>query len=186
MIKKIFCFFVLTTLCIASGQSVARADVNDFTVNNFRADYLIDNDKTGGSLATIETIDLTFTDQNHGILRALPKSYQGYKTKLKVLLVQRDGTKEQFTTYTENDNLVLKIGDPNKTITGKHTYEIIYTQERIINFSNGQTFYWDVNGTDWAQPFERVEAYIRTADQQIDPGVVNATRECYVARRIHA
>lgn len=175
MIKKLLCLVLLTTLCIAGGQSVARADVNDFTVNNFRADYLIGNDKTGGSLATIETIDLTFTDQNHGILRALPQKYQGFKTKLKVQLVQRDGVKEQFTTYTQNNNLVLKIGDPNKTITGKHTYEIVYTQERIINFSNGQTFYWDVNGTDWGQPFEHVEAYIRTADKPLSPDVTS----CY-------
>ena len=157
--KKLFAlaFFSLTLFGLTG---LARADVNDFTINNFHTDFVIYNDDVGGSLQTNETINLTFADQNHGILRAIPKNHQGYDTKIKILGVMRDGDNEPYTTYGENGNLVLKIGDANQTITGKHTYKIVYTQEKIINFKEGQQFYWDVNGNGWQQSFENVSATV--------------------------
>lgn len=160
--KKLTAYLFAVMFClVALLPAPASADVNDFTIHKFSADYVIDSDKVGGSMLTSEKIDLTFTDQNHGILRAIPQKYRGYSTKLNVLSVERDGVKELYSTYTSNDNLVLKIGDANKTITGPHSYKIVYTQERIINFQSVPEFYWDVNGTDWQQPFESVEATVR-------------------------
>lgn len=159
--KIIFALLFGATLFFAQG-AVVKAGVNDFVINDFNADYVLDNNVPGGSLETTETIKLTFSDQNHGILRAIPGSYQGNSTKLKVQSVQLDGTNEQYTTYSENGNTVLKIGNPDKTITGPHTYKIAYHQERIVNFVDEEPqFYWDVNGNDWLQPFEKVSATLR-------------------------
>ena len=155
------------SLCIALAVLLlqtppARADVNDFVVNDFSAGYVLDSKAVGGSLETTEKITVTFSDQNHGIFRYVPKSYKGYSTKLKILSVQRDGANEQYETYTENKNLVLKIGSPDQTITGKHIYELKYHQERVVNF-DGETpeFYWDVNGNGWDQPFEKVTSTLK-------------------------
>ncbi len=154
-----FVLSIVVAFAVILLQAIpVHADVNNFVINDFSAEYVLQNDVTGGSLETYEKIDLTFSDQNHGIFRYVPKDYKGYSTKLEIRSVARDGVAEPYTTYTENDNLVLKIGDPSVTITGSHSYEIKYYQERIVNFEEGAEFYWDVNGNGWQQPFENVSA----------------------------
>lgn len=50
----------------------AGTGVNNFVINKLSAEYVLDDKAIGGSLETSETIDLTFSAQNHGILRAIP------------------------------------------------------------------------------------------------------------------
>lgn len=172
MIKKrlslALAFCSLTAVFLLGSQPVKAQEVDNFVINKFSGDYVIDNKAIGGSLQVTETIDLTYSAQNHGILRAVPDSYNGYKTKLKIQSVERDGKQEPFTTYKENGNLVLKIGDANQTITGSHQYKITYHQERIINFNGDQNFYWDINGTEWKQTFQLVEAVVHYKSGPID------------------
>lgn len=149
----------------------AYASVQDFTVTNFQADYTLDKSVPGGGLHTKETIEVNFTDNNHGILRALPKKYQGLDIKLKINSVMRDGVKEDYSTSTQNDNMVLKIGHQDRTVTGVHKYEIEYSQERVINFVGDKAeFYWDVNGTQWQQHFDQVSATVRLKDDIMPSG----------------
>lgn len=159
--KKLFilaAIILASVLANLSGNTKA-ASVNDFVVTDFSADYLLTNEEAGGKLATTEEIKITYEANNHGFFRALPIKYKGWNTKIKIKSVERDGSKEPYSTYTENNNLVLKIGDADKTITGEHSYKIIYEQRHVVNFE-GDTpeFYWDVNGTEWDQPFENVNA----------------------------
>lgn len=136
----------------------ARADVNDFVINDFTADYYLNQNDPQGELRIVEHIKLTFSDNNHGILRALPEKYGGKSLKLRVNQVSSDtGAPAQFTTYAENDNLVLKIGDPNQTVTGAQAYTIDYSVQNVITFyDDHDELYWDINGDQWPQPFERV------------------------------
>jgi uncharacterized membrane protein YgcG len=165
MIRKLVLGLIISVLLyLPSTANAQGTDLNNFVIDNFRADYRIDNDKKGGSLTTNETIDLTFSAQNHGIYRAIPDIYHGYKTKLKIDSVKRDGKNEPFETSRSNGNLVLKIGDPDTTITGRHTYTINYYQERVISFQQPPEFTWNVNGTQWQQRFKHVEAYVTYAD----------------------
>src|SRR5690349_8177878 len=90
---------------------VAYADVNDFVINRFNADYTLSRNDSQGELQVKESIQVTFSDQNHGILRALPDSYKGESLQLKVSDITRDGAAEPWTTYEENGNTVLRIGD---------------------------------------------------------------------------
>ena len=173
--KKLLGFFVFGFSFFFLLSLPARADLNDFIINNFHANYVIDNNVTGGSLETNEEIEVTFSDQNHGLLRAIPTNHQSYNTKLEIRGVSRDGVSEQYSTYKENGNLVLKIGDPNKTITGTHKYNVYYYQERIINFQSGQEFYWDVNGNGWDQPFEKISATVKIKQGEFS----SATPICY-------
>ncbi len=172
MIRKYLAVLIvlvgLAGIFLAPSSSTQAQGVNDFIINKFVADYVIDNKAVGGSMHTTETINLTFSAQNHGILRAIPASYNGFKTKLKIRQVERNGQKEPFTTYKENDNLVLKIGDADKTITGSQQYKITYDQERIINFNGPAELYWDINGTEWKQPFQFVEATVHYKNNSLN------------------
>src|SRR4051812_45015010 len=90
------------------SQAPAFADVNDFTVTDFSADYTLTNADPQGEMRIIEHISVDFTDQNHGILRAIPDTYKGQKLGVQVNGVgSPTGAYTQYTTYEQNGNTVL-------------------------------------------------------------------------------
>jgi uncharacterized membrane protein len=135
--------------------AVASANVNDFVINSFRADETLTRNDPQGELRIVEHINLTFSDYNHGILRAIPKSYKHHSLQLHVNSVSSDsGAPAQYTTYNSNGNEVLKIGDPNTTVTGPQQYTIDYTLHNVISFyMDHDELYWDINGDQWQQTF---------------------------------
>jgi len=148
---------------IVSPANLSAQGVDDFTITSFSADYELSNDHPQGLLLITESIDLDFRGQNRGILRAIPKIYGKQDVNPVIMEVQRDGEREPYTTHGENENLVVRIGDPDVYITGQHSYELMYQVENVIRFHDTHDeFFWDVNGTDWGQPFLAVDARIRT------------------------
>ncbi len=156
--------------------SHAYADVNDFVINDFSADYYLTNDDRQGTLRVTEQIDLTYSDNNHGILRAIPATYNGHSLKLKINQVSSaTGAPSQFSTYSQNGNTVLKIGAPNQTVTGHQRYTIEYTVNNVIGFyPDHDELYWDINGADWQQPFEHVAAVVH-----LPTGLKVVNRACF-------
>lgn len=154
--------FAATIVPLASAQK-AQADTQNFTIQSFDADYYLSrNEHQAGELRVEETIVAEFPnyDQNHGILRAIPEKYQGHSVKLDVQSVTNEsGAAYQYSTYKENDNLVIKIGDPNIYARGLTTYKISYTLRNIINFpddATGNELFWNINGTQWSQPIRSI------------------------------
>ncbi len=160
-IKRFFAIIVLlVAIASFSVSGIAKADVNDFTVTDFRADYYLSNTDPQGQLKVVEQISVAYTDQNHGILRALPESYKGLPLHLNVQSVSSDtGAPAQYTTSSSNGNDILQIGDPNRTVSGEQEYTIKYSERNVISFYNDHDeLYWDVNGNGWSQPFTLVQA----------------------------
>jgi hypothetical protein len=145
----------------------AQADTQNFTIQSFDADYYLSrNEHQAGELRIEETIVAEFPnyDQNHGILRAIPKKYQGHSVKLEVQSVTNELDQAyRYSTSKENDNLVLKIGDPNTYARGLTTYKISYTLRNIINFpddADGNELFWNINGTQWPQSIRSITARV--------------------------
>lgn len=148
----------LSFTCILALPMPALADVNDFTVTSFTADETLTRKDRQGELHIVERIKVDFTDNNHGILRAIPKSYKHHSLQLKILKVSSpSGAPAGYTTYDSNGNTVLKIGSADKTVTGPQEYVIDYTLRNVISFyKDHDELYWDVNGDQWQQPFGQV------------------------------
>lgn len=148
---------VLLAMCLIKVGGV-HADVNNFVINNFDAKYVLTNTDKQGKLDVTETIDLTFSDNNHGILRAVPTTYKGNSLKVTgITVTSSTGAPAQFTTSESYENTVIKIGDPNKTVTGQQNYTIQYSISNVITFYDKyDEFYWDINGDQWQQPFDNV------------------------------
>lgn len=182
MRKLLFAIAVLTLALIA--PSTAHADVNNFTITNFTADETLSRSDPQGTLHVRERIEVVFTDYNHGILRAIPTSYHGQSLKLHINSVQAvAGAASSYTTYNSNGNTVLKIGDPNRTVTGKQTYLIDYTLQNVISFyGTHDELYWDVNGDQWDQP----TAYVKVT-VHLPAGAKLATPDpvCYAGAQSH-
>ncbi|MCA9342907.1 DUF2207 domain-containing protein [Candidatus Saccharibacteria bacterium] len=163
-------------------QNLSAQDTSNFVINDFSAEYYLSkNDKGIGQLDITETITATFPeyDQNHGIERALPKTYKENSLDLKIDTVTKEsGQAWNYTTYSQNDNLVLRIGDADRYVRGEQTYVIKYSVSNVITFyDNYDELFWDVNGDQWGQVFENVSAKL-TIDQSI-LGSTMTEKLCY-------
>jgi uncharacterized membrane protein YgcG len=160
---------LLMIIVISAFSGLATAqNVQDFTIKSFAADYYLDRGPQGQStLKTVEQIEAVFPsyDQNHGILRAIPEVYDNHTTSLAIdSVTDAAGAPQPYTTYEQNDNLVLKIGDANTYVHGLKTYKITYEQKNVTGFfSDHDEFYWNVNGDQWSQSFGGVTAVVHVS-----------------------
>ena len=168
LVKRFWAVPVLILALLSASLPIFKIyaqDVQNFTITSFDADYYLSrNSEKTALLDVTEKIVAQFPDfdQNHGILRAIPRSYQGHTVSLNVESVQNEaGVPLNYTTYEENDNLVLKIGDADRYVHGNQTYVINYSLRNLANLqSDHDEFYWDVNGDQWPQKFGVVNAVV--------------------------
>jgi hypothetical protein len=141
----------------------AQASVQDFTIPTFDADYYLSRDAQHIShLRVHEHIVANFpeTDQNHGILRALPSDYEGHSLNLHIQGVTDDaGIPEIYTTTSSNKNIILQIGVPGRFVHGLQNYDIDYTMDNVSTGGlSAPAHIWNANGNQWQQPFGQVTA----------------------------
>ncbi|QYF74228.1 DUF2207 domain-containing protein [Cryobacterium sp. PAMC25264] len=148
--------------------------VEDFSFVSMHADYQLGRDAAGHStLATTETFVARFpdTDQNRGIRREIPTHYQGQPTGLTIDSItdetgqQRDTATETISDDTGAEFVSVTIA-ADDFVHGEQTYVINYHQTYVTlspDDTADQEFYWEVNGTGWAQPFGAVSATVHVA-----------------------
>lgn len=161
----------------APNAAVTPTGVDDFSFASFDGDYRLGRDTQGHStLTTVETLVARFpdTDQNHGIRRELVEDYDGHPTGLTVASVtDENGTPRAYTSESDSGILSLTIAAKDY-VHGDQTYVITYRQTNVTRYfadTGDDEFYWDTNGTAWAQPFDRV-----TATVHLGPGLADALR----------
>ncbi len=171
--------------------AAASADVNDFVITSFKADETLTRSDPQGELRVIERINVNFSDNNHGILRAIPERYKNHSLQLHINKISSDtNAPTDYDTYTSNGNTVLKIGDPDRTVTGAQEYTIDYTLRNVISFYNDHDeLYWDVNGDQWEQSFQNVSVTLhlpkdlKTKQQLCYAGAFGSTNsDCTVSK----
>ena len=161
----------------AERSTLARAGVDDFVFASFTADYSLGRDDGGRStLRTVEHLVAEFPefDQNRGIIRDIPREYNGFDTRLDISAVTDEhGEPREFTTERNGEYLSVVIAVPEGSfVHGEQHYVIEYTQRdvtRAFDDTGADEFYWDVNGTAWRQPFGRVSATLT-----LGPGLADA------------
>jgi len=184
MKRVVLGIFVATILLLGAFQTSYAQNPNDFTIDSFDANYTLDQDAEGRStLKTVETITATFPDfdQNHGLERAIPKTYDNHSTSLKIESITDENHKKLvYTESTSNDNLVVRIGDGDTYVHGKNTYVITYTQRDVTKFfqnTNDDEFYWDINGTQWQQTMRKVSMRLQVGSKLENQ--FNNAQSCY-------
>lgn len=136
----------------------------DFVIDSFNSRINIQND---GIVAVEETLNVDFSqNQKHGIFRDIPYIYQGTNgektyTEVTVSDVLRNNANEKYETQRDEDNIRIKIGDPDRTISGKHVYRISYTVKGVlISFPDHDEFYWNATGNEWPTTIGKATATI--------------------------
>lgn len=181
LVRKISIVFISLFILLFISAN-AFASTNDFYFESFDADYYLAKDQQNKSTLNVtEKLVAIFpnTNQNHGIERAIPKSYNGHPTNPNIIdVTNQNNVSLPYTTYTSNNNLVIRIGESNKYVFGRNEYIIKYNLSNVTNnLQNGDEFYWNVNGTQWQQSFLKVTASLHLA-KDITPNFTGQTT-CY-------
>src|SRR3989304_1778280 len=100
-----------------------------------------------GKVQVVETVTVDFgLTSKHGIFRSIPT--EGVRFDLKS--VKQDGAKAVTDVSSSGGTTTIRIGDTDRTILGKHVYEISYEIGKVITrFDDHDEFYWNVTGSDW-------------------------------------
>lgn len=153
---------ITASIVVLIAPAVALADANNFTVTDFTADYYLSKDDPQGQMRILEKISVNFTGQNHGILRALPERYKNLPLNIHIdSITSSTNAPTQYTTYEQNGNEVLKIGDASRTVTGEQEYSIAYTMQNVITFyGDHDELYWNTSGLEWMQSFDSITAAV--------------------------
>lgn len=173
----------------AEAAPVSAADVDDFSYASWDADYEVGLDQEGRALMRVtETLVARFpeTDQNRGIVRGLPTSYQGASTETRIIAVtDEDGTAVPYETDEEDGLTFVSIGTDDY-VQGLTTYVIEYEMRDVVlatSPTDGSStpsvdeFYWDLLPLDSTQPIERFRADI-TFDSEMSAALTGSAR-CY-------
>lgn len=173
---------ILTVICISifllfnTAKAVFAQDSAEEKIQNYQVDIIINSD---ASINVDELIRYDFgANDRHGIIRNIPVTKTNQDNKKFILdisgisVTDGKGQKYQFTSSNDSNNLSLKIGDPNRTISGIHLYDIKYTVAGALTyFSDHDELYWNLIGNDWQIPVEKSSANI-IFPKKLDAGVV--------------
>lgn len=140
----------LGLLQLALGGTAATAGVDDFSYDRWDVSYELGLDDAGRAVARVEeTLVARFpeTDQNRGIVRALPLRYAGAPAAPEELRVH-DGTGERvpFEVEDEDPFRMILLGDA-RFVHGVQRYVISYTLHDPVlaaTETNADEFYWDL------------------------------------------
>lgn len=140
----------LLWLGVAASAQAAEA----FTIERYDTVIRVREDS---SIAVQEWIEVDFgSNERHGIFRTLPtkaKTSTGANRSIRVRDVAvRDGEEVSvpFELTRGWGDLEVKVGDPDRTVTGRQTYELTYVVDGALNFFDDHAeFYWNATGTDW-------------------------------------
>ncbi|MDQ6854237.1 MAG: DUF2207 domain-containing protein, partial [Actinomycetota bacterium] len=157
---------IVVLALVPATASGARSQFGPESIHNYNVEVHIE---PTGTVRIHETIDYDFgVIPKHGIFRDVPVRFD-YPPKanhdrvypLDVVSVQAsEGTASQFTLESGDIDGVgvrrIKIGDPDRTISGRHTYDITYTLRGVLNgFDDHDELNLNAIGPGWTVPIDR-------------------------------
>ena len=151
----------LTSLAPVSVQAADEG----WVITSFHSDVRIAHD---ASLAITEDIRVDFgAQQKHGIFRTIPVRYRFDDTydryyELTVETVTDGSRPVPYKESITNDNVVIRIGDPNVLVSGAQRYVIAYRVVGAMNsFAEQDELFWNVDGALWPVAKQSVSATVQ-------------------------
>lgn len=144
---------VVVFLCLTVTTALP-AFAADMTTEAYTVEVKVKKDNT---YKVTEQIDVNFTADKHGIYRYIPMG--NYKDMGRMTIKRADADGWEYTTYTEDNNYVIRVGSEDETVTGQQRYTITYD---VVIYEDRDPerdfFYFDVIPTDWETAIDK--AYV--------------------------
>lgn len=159
-----------------------------WVIERFNSDITIER---SGEVKIVETIDVDFlTLEKHGIYRDIPYIYEanGQKTYSEIDSdkILQNGKKAKVSKSRSDGYVRLKIGDADKTISGKNIYEIQYRVKGVLRgFPEHDELFWNVTGNNWPVEIKKAQASVSLPDAGFKKitcfeGYAGSTDECKI------
>jgi uncharacterized membrane protein len=151
-------FLAAATAVALIAICAARADAGRNTnwhIEEFDVHVALDAD---GTIEVTETIAARFRSRRHGIYREIPVRYivgaHHFALRFRLLEVTDESGRERKTKVSHRENYVrIRIGHPNRTVTGKNVYRIRYRVQRAVLFEDDHSVLrWNATGNEWRVP----------------------------------
>lgn len=164
--------------------TVVATGVDDFAFRSLDVDYTLTRAEDGTSrLHVVERFVAEFpeTDQNHGVRRAIPDTYNGQPLRPELVSVTDETGAPRDAEVDSEDGTWSVTSREDGFVHGTQTYVFTYDLSNVTWYfpkTGTEEFYWDVNGVGWAQRFGSVSATLH-----IDPalaGSLTGAAACYV------
>lgn len=148
--------------------------------------------RADGTLAVAETIVYDFGGiERHGLVRTIPTRvpYDADHDRVyrvdDVHIASSTGAPTEVKRSEESGDTVLRIGDPDRTVTGRQSYRLAYTVQGALNaFPDHVELYWNAIGGEWdvpvAQPHVRVIAPVPVERSACFAGPVGSSLPCQI------
>jgi len=154
----------LLALACAVGPATAERLV--------RMDVAIEVEPDSG-LRVVEEIVYDFEgDRRHGIYRDVPVRYArrsapDYAITLEVLGVEDElGRPHRFDVSGRGASLRIRVGDPDRTVTGRVHYRIAYRARlAMLHFDGHDEVYWNATGDEWPVPIDAASVRVGLAPE---------------------
>ncbi len=168
--KRAAVFPLLLALLVLAPVACQAQDTG-WTITSFHSDYAVQPDR---SIHVVERIAVDFGRlRRHGIYREIPVRYRkvireglpleaGKLTFDLDLEKVTDGEGNELQTEIERGDYVrIRIGDPNRYVTGRQTYVLYYRLPGGLGFfEDHDELYWQVTGTEWPVPILQASANV--------------------------
>ena len=170
---------LLIGLLVGLGISAVPAHATDLSFTKFNSDITVNTD---ASISVAETMTVDFSSPLHGIYRNIPFRFatlSGGQASIPIAVsnVTQDNQPVKYVLSTVGNDVRIKIGDPNKTITGSHIYTITYAAQVATNFfADHDELYWNVTGDQWDAPLTNISATVKLP---LSFATAQVTTTCY-------
>jgi hypothetical protein len=164
--------------------TVVEAGVDDFSFRSLDVDYTLTRADDGTSrLHVVERFvaDFPEIDQNHGMRRTIPDTYNGQPLRPELVSVTDETGAPRDAEVDADDGTWSVTSRVDGFVHGAQTYVFTYDLSNVAWYfpkTGTEEFYWDVNGVDWAQRFDSVSATLH-----VDPALADSLTgdaACYV------
>lgn len=161
--KNIFLIYVL--LAFVLGTDVGA---QDFVIKNLDVDIQM---LKNGTLIVSENYDIYFYEKRRGIFRDIPFEFEtenGTKIRTELSNIVVPNHKNQVKRKKGIAN--IRIGDPNKYITGDQHYEIRYQVARpFVRYEDRTEVLWNISGHHWPTQIQKFSYSFSLPDDFIMP-----------------
>lgn len=141
----------IAVCCLLFAATLIPVDAQEaFIIDDLHVSMEVHED---GGIDITETYVLNFTEAKHGFFRNIPTSYDmewsvdGKLEKKSYYFPVSEVTCNRTCSLEGNaDAVVVKLGDPDKTVYGEQKYEISYhVKTKDLDLSNhAQALYWNL------------------------------------------